>query len=577
MRVTRKDVLLFKVAALIVFCSLGISAENVGALVPSEQVSQQEAPTSTTNNAPPPEEENAAGIVQIDGQVILTVYEPIGAYSPEQRATAIKQRIVAIAKQQNRNPDCIVTQAREHWTEILCDKSVIMGVTDGDARMAAKSRQQLAIENAESIRQALRNYRREHSWRMLLRALMEAAIAAVVLIAGLTLVRVVRCAVRKRLEVRIRSSGSVEGKRMPSLLVVYLGPVLLASGALLRWIVILGLLDAYLTVTLSFFPATREISHTVTRWVLSQLSFLGKSTLDYLPNLLVIAAVILGVTYALRLIHLVFDEIRRGKLTLEGFYPEWADPTEKLVRILALVLATVVAFPYLPGAKSPAFQGITIFVGVLLSLGSTSAVANAVAGTILTYMRSFLVGDWVQMGDTTGEVIEKNLLVTRILTPKAEVITIPNATVMSGTVKNYSREAQKAGVIFYTTVTIGYDAPWRIVHELLINAALQTQHVLHVPPPFVLQRALNDFYVSYELNAYTDLPTKMLTIYSDLHQNIQDKFNEAGVEICSPHYASLRDGNTIAIPEQYVGPDEKPKSFRISADESRAVEARSQR
>jgi small-conductance mechanosensitive channel len=269
--------------------------------------------------------------------------------------------------------------------------------------------------------------------------------------------------------------------------------------------------------------------------------------------------------YAFRLLRLIFGEVRKGELKIRGFYPDWADPTEKLLRMLVLILTVIVAFPYLPGAKSPAFQGISIFLGLLLSLGSSSAVANAVAGVILIYMRSFLVGDWVQIGDTVGEVTEKTLLVTRVLTPKAEIITIPNATVMGGSVKNFSVEARKSGVIFHTTVTIGYDAPWRTVHQLLVNAALATDHVLQQPVPFVLQKGLDDFYVSYELNAYTDAPSLMLTIYSELHQNIQDKFNEVGVEICSPHFSSLRDGNVTAIPEQYRQPGYTPPSFRISS------------
>jgi small-conductance mechanosensitive channel len=230
-----------------------------------------------------------------------------------------------------------------------------------------------------------------------------------------------------------------------------------------------------------------------------------------------------------------------------------------------VALALVVAFPYLPGSKSPAFQGISIFLGVLLSLGSSSAVANTIAGVILTYMRSFLVGDWVQIGDTTGEVVERTLLVTRVLTPKSEIITIPNATVMSGSVKNYSVEAKKSGVIFHITVTIGYDAPWRTVHDLLISAALATEHVRKQPSPFVLQTRLDDFYVAYELNAYTDSPREMLTIHSDLHKNIQDKFNSAGVEICSPHFSSLRDGNGIAIPQEYIQPEYQPPAFRVTA------------
>jgi small-conductance mechanosensitive channel len=293
---------------------------------------------------------------------------------------------------------------------------------------------------------------------------------------------------------------------------------------------------------------------------------LGESALAYLPNLIVVAAIALVTYYAVRLLRLIFGEIQKGELKIRGFYPDWAEPTEKLIRMLVFVLAAIVAFPYLPGSKSPAFQGISIFLGVLLSLGSSSAVANAIAGVILTYMRSFLLGDWVQIGETTGEVIEKNILVTRVLTPKAEIITIPNATVMSNSVKNYSIEARKSGVIFHTTVTIGYNAPWRTVHQLLIDAANATEHVLQHPTPFVLQHALNDFYAAYELNAYTDCPSQMLNIYSALHQNIQDKFNDAGVEICSPHFSSLRDGNVIAIPEQYIKPGYQAAAFRVQGD-----------
>jgi small-conductance mechanosensitive channel len=185
------------------------------------------------------------------------------------------------------------------------------------------------------------------------------------------------------------------------------------------------------------------------------------------------------------------------------------------------------------------------------------------------------VGDWVRIGDSLGAVVEKNMLVTRILTQKHEILTIPNATVMNGSVMNYTREAKNEGVIFHTAVTIGYDAAWRTVHQLLLDAARATEHVLHSPAPFVLQTALNDFYVAYELNAYTNLPTEMQFIYSHLHQNIQDRFNEAGVEICSPHFASLRDGNRIAIPEQYVPAGYTAPGFRVNGAEKEATETAS--
>lgn len=516
-----------------------------------------------------PEEETAIepGQVMIDGRTVLKVYEPIASLTLDARAEGIASRIVGLARDTNIPPQSVRLQPRDLWTEILAKDTVIMAVTDADARTAGMTRQDLALKDAESIRQAIRTYRQEHSWRMLLRAILKTTLTTLILLALLWLVRRLRLFCRARIQKQIAISAKARTKSAWHLSMAYLGPVILALGTFLRWVVILALLEAFLTVTLGFYSSTRELSLTATKWILSQLELLAKSGLDYVPNLLVLAVIVLLTYYILRLIKLVFAQISKGDLTFPGFYPDWAEPTDKLMRMLVLVLALVVAFPYLPGARSPAFQGISIFVGVLLSLGSSSAVANAIAGIILTYMRSFLVGDWIQIGETMGEVVEKTLLVTRILTPKAEVITIPNATVMSGSVKNFSIQARKDGVIFYTTVSIGFDAPWRTVHQLLMSAALGTDHVLQQPAPFVLQRSLDDFYVTYELNAYTDAPREVLNIYSDLHRNIQDAFNEAGVEICSPHFSALRDGNPIAIPEQYIKAGYTAPAFRLHLDQ----------
>lgn len=511
-----------------------------------------------------PEEVTPAGQVFVDGRQVLSVYEHVAHLTPEARAQGIEKRIVALARDTSIPAESVRIQPREAWTEILADNTVIMAVTDADARAAGKSRQLLALEDAESIRRTIQTYRQEHSWRMILRAILKTALVVLVLLVALWLVRWCRLFFRIRIEDRIQKSARLKEDSAWHHSIGYIGPTMLAIGTFLRWLLILGLFEATLTITLSFYSSTRAISLTVTRWIFGQLEMLGQSAVDYLPNLLVIAVIAIVTNYAIRLIRLIFSQIRKGDLEIPGFYPDWAEPTAKLIRMLLLVLALIVAFPYLPGATSPAFKGITIFVGVLLSLGSSSAVASAIAGVILTYMRSFLVGDWVQIGDTMGEVVERTLLVTRLLTPKAEVITIPNSTVMSGSVKNYSTEARKGGVIFYTTVSIGFDTPWRTVHQLLTNAALATEHVLRQPPPFVLQRSLDDFYVTYELNAYTDTPCEVLNIYSALHRNIQDKFNEAGVEICSPHLCSVRDGNAIEIPEQYIKADYKAPAFRMN-------------
>jgi small-conductance mechanosensitive channel len=530
------------------------------ATAPAQSVSDKQ--DSPQEEAPP------TGQVMVDGRPILTVYETVAGNTPDKRARGIEQRIIAIASQRGASVEPSRLEPHEGWTEILVGNQVVLAVTETDAEMQGKSHQGLAAEYAKSIDQAIHDYHQEHSWRMILRGLLKTLLATVIVVPVLWVLRRARFAIRGWIERWIQTLRRPKQKAAWHLATAYIGSIALALGTIIRWVLILAVLEAYLTLTLGFFSSTRQISLTVTKWVFSQVEFLAQSVLNYLPKLMVVAIIAVATWYVTRLIRLVFSEISKGNLKIRGFYPDWAEPTEKLIRMMLIVLALVVAFPYLPGAKTAAFQGISIFVGVLLSLGSSSAVANAIAGIILTYMRSFLEGDWVQINDMTGEVIEKNLLVTRILTPKAEIITIPNATVMSGAVTNYSTEAKKAGVIFHTKVSIGYNTPWRTVHQLLTSAALATEHVLGEPQPFVLQQGLDDFYVSYELNAYTDVPREMLNIYSDLHRNIQDTFNEAQVEICSPHFAAIRDGNGIAIPEQYLKSDYKAPGFHVRVEKT---------
>ncbi len=179
-------------------------------------------------------------------------------------------------------------------------------------------------------------------------------------------------------------------------------------------------------------------------------------------------------------------------------------------------------------------------------------------------MRAFRIGDRVKIGEVTGDIIEKTLLVTRVRTIQNEVVSIPNSTVMSNHTINYSVEAAEKGLIIHTTVTIGYDAPWRQVHQLLIDAALSSDMIEADPKPYVLQTSLDDYYVSYQINAHTKSPNKQALIYSSLHANIQDIFNKAGVEIMSPHYKALRDGNETTIPAAHLPKDYSAPVFRTS-------------
>ncbi len=328
---------------------------------------------------------------------------------------------------------------------------------------------------------------------------------------------------------------------------------------------ILLLLLAYVTLTtiFTFFGFTKTWSAALLTYLAHPLTSLASAVLNYLPNLFFILVIGVVTNYVLRFIKLIFQGLESNAIRFPGFYPEWSIPTYKIVRFLILAFVAVIVFPYLPGSNSPAFQGISIFLGILFSLGSSSAIANIVAGVVLTYMRPFRPGDRVKIADAMGDVVEKTLLVTRIRTVKNVDISIPNAMVLGSHIINYNSSSAEKGLILHTSVTIGYDVPWRRVHELLLSAARGTPSILPDPPPFVLQAALDDFYVRYELNAYTDRPNEMSRTYSALHQSIQDSFFDAGVEICSPHFTALRDGNAASIPQDHLPAGYKAPAFRI--------------
>jgi small-conductance mechanosensitive channel len=320
----------------------------------------------------------------------------------------------------------------------------------------------------------------------------------------------------------------------------------------------------FIPLFLSYFPRTRHFVLGYLDYFVAPFKTIFHGIINFIPNLIFIAVTIYVVRYFLRLLRLIFSEVQTGKINFSGFHKDWAQPTYKLLRFFIIVLAVVLISPYMPGFGSPAFQGISIFFGILLSLGSTAAIANLVAGAALTYMRPFRVGDRVKIADTMGDVVEKTLLITRIRTIKNVEVTIPNSMVLGSHMINFSALAEEGRLILFTSVTIGYDEPWRQVHDLLISAARATSGIVQEPAPFTLQTSLNDFSVTYELNAYTADVHDLLRIQSELHQNIQDKFNEAGVEIMSPTFSAIRDGNQVTIPSNYLPTTYEAKSFRIS-------------
>jgi small-conductance mechanosensitive channel len=312
------------------------------------------------------------------------------------------------------------------------------------------------------------------------------------------------------------------------------------------------ILVIYLSLPLLFsiFPETEQLTGTLLQWILSPLSAGFNAIINYLPELFTVIVVYFIFKYVVRAVKYFFNEIRRGNIQINGFHRDWAIPTFNILRIILYAFMLVVIFPYLPGSKSPAFQGVSVFLGILISLGSSSAITNIVAGLVITYMRPFKVGDRVKIGDVVGDVLEKTMLVTRIKTIKNEDVTVPNSTVLSSSTVNYSTNTREGGqgLIINYSMTLGYDIPWATIHKLMLEGAERTEHILKDPKPFVLQTSLEDFYVSYQINAYIKEANKQAVIYSDLFRNILDVFNEAGVEILSPHYRAVRDGNEPAMP-----------------------------
>ena len=504
------------------------------------------------------------------GHEIWRIRTPLGPFSAEDRARAAAARIEAVVNDASIQPDELTVIHGATASQIVLRDRVVGVMTDEDAAAAGLPRREMVERGLEDIKQLIVSTREEYTARAVARGVLWALL--VTLVCGALLMatlrafrRILRAAHEWRSRPVTELAGPREGAaRLAALAGRPLAALVTPGLRLVRAVALVALALFWLEAVLAALPWSRPHARQLIDYVEEPLLYVWHGFLDLLPNLFYLLVIWAVAHSALWVIRSIFTEIGRGTVRLANFPAEWAGPTYRLVRVLLVALAVVAAYPYIPGSSSPAFQGISVFLGLLLSLSSSSAIGNIVAGTVLTYTGAFRTDDRVQIGDTTGDIVETSMLVTKVRTIKNVQVAIPNAIVLSSSIVNYSALARDQGLILHTGVTIGYDAPWRQIHDLLIAAALRTKGILDVPRPFVLQTALNDFYVAYEINAFTRLPHQMVDIYSELHAHIQDAFNEAGVEIMSPHYGALRDGNHIAIPDAYVAPDYEAKRFRVS-------------
>lgn len=476
----------------------------------------------------------------------------IGSYSAAERVHSFQERTYEIANDRSFNVDNIHAKQGNEGIEILAGQVILLTLHEGDLEL--KGDERLTDSSSvivDKIKKQIEVYRKQRSPHDLLFGALYSLVTLAVLfllILGISKlakhgVKLVESGRGKFLRaIKIRGFELLTEDRMTETLVALVG--------FLRWAMILLSLYLVVPLMLSFFPWTENLAPRIVSYVTDPLLRIGHVIANYLPNLFFIVVIVYVTRIGMKILKFFFNEIGKGHVTFEGFHREWAEPTYKLARTLLLILCLIVSFPYLPGSSSPAFQGISVFLGVLISLGSSSAVSNIVAGVVLTYMRPFIVGDRVEIAGTTGDIVEKTLLVTRIRSIKNVEITVPNSLVLSSHIFNFSSSAKKSGLILNTSVTIGYDVPWRKVHDLLREAAVNTNLILEKPEPFVLQTSLNDFNIAYQLNAYTNEPNKSALIYSLLHQNIQDSFATAGIEIMSPNYLAMRSGEESTVPSK---------------------------
>ncbi|QYJ67879.1 mechanosensitive ion channel family protein [Flavobacterium litorale] len=499
---------------------------------------------------------------------LFTLYSKLGSFSAKDRAKAISERIAVLGESYNFVADSIVIVDAETTVDLIKGESIIMSICENDALWNDTTKEVLALDYKQKISDAVVHYKHETSFVTLAK---EIGLAVLVLIILLVIIRYSN----KLFKWTALKIEEQEGKRITGITIKNYNlfdakrqiRVLLIINTLVKWLVILILVYIALPIVFGIFPWTQHFAEALFSYILTPVKKIAFGFWDYLPNLITIIVIVFVFRYVLKFARFLKNEIKDGSLHINGFYKDWANPTYQIIRVLIIAFMIVVIFPYLPGSDSPIFKGVSVFLGFLFTFGSMGSLSNVIAGLVLTYMRLFKINDRVKIGEVVGDVIEKSLLVTRVRTIKNEIISIPNSTVMSSHTINYSSDTvDNKGLILYTTVTLGYDVPWKDVHEALLQAADRTALLLKEPKPFVLQTSLDDFYVSYQINAYTKEANKQAVIYSNLHQNIQDCCNEAGIEILSPHYRAARDGNMTTIPANYLDKDYKAPPFNINFD-----------
>ncbi len=477
----------------------------------------------------------------ISGDTLLMVYAQLGGEDAQHRVENIKRRIMQIGKSLRTTTDTLHIFDSELTSDVMCGEIVIMRVSDLDGLWAQKSRQDLARENARIIYPMIEQLQEEYGLKAKLYGFGMALLLIVIQIVFFMLTARFINRIRQEISTGLRGKMKSLVFKDYELLNVEQGKkILYFLSRVLQVALIIFQLFISLPLLFSIFPETEKFTWNMINYVWSPLRDIFLSFVFYFPNLVKILVIVFVVRWVLRAVKHMSDEIEAGRLKFDRFYQDWAQPTYHIIRIFIVAFTVIVIWPLLPGSDSGIFKGVSIFVAALFSLGSTASIGNLISGIIITYMRPFLVGDYVQIGDREGTVIEKNTFITRLRDIKENIITVPNNAILSQPTVNYTAAVRQAGgTIVHSDFTFTYKVFREQIEPLLLEAAGRCTLLLTTPPPFVLVTQLEDFYTRYQINAYTTESQRLWEVYSELHKNILDVFKENNLEPTSSHFVKV--------------------------------------
>ncbi len=412
-------------------------------------------------------------------------------------------------------------------------------VQDDIDPLGGETLQQTVAEVVMALEQVVKENSEALDVTMMLRAAGLAAVATIIFLCIILLLRWIRVKLVSRLaqlaheyseKFQVGGESLIHRDRIFSLVGYGI--------SLLYWLIMVIVFFEWFGFVLARFPYTRPWGEQMNHYLVSGAVDVGSTVLHSIPGVIVALLIFLVAKLVNNLLGSIFERIEQGKFELAGLDRDTVHPTRRLIAAAIWVFALAMAYPYLPGAQTAAFKGVSVLVGLMVSLGGSNLVGQAASGLILMYTRTLRPGEYVQIASTEGTVVELGMFATRIRTGLGEELTLPNSLIMGSVTRNYSRIVHGPGYILDTTVTIGYDTPWRQVHAMLAEAARRTSGVLDHPEPQVFQTALSDFYPEYRLvcQAIPSEPKPRAEVMNALHANIQDVFNEYGVQIMSPHY-----------------------------------------